>query len=230
MEIDIYKASRTKKQKIIKEMKKLYYDKIGKPLKTSNIMFAIIIGLFVVSEIFFACQFVFFKKDTYSAGTEEFMLVTFIELFALAVLLIIPAAIRQNTYRKYMGKWYGRSEEKVIIAEDAVTWCYYSKFKDSDNECGRIYAGNKDKTPYWEYRIEYNDITNIVYDEKEHILYIYGYPGCNVWESSHMFMRTGHYQPDKKEEQHLCLAGYFENFSKMMEKLESTSGQEIIRK
>lgn len=150
-------------------------------------------------------------------GTELFTMCIFIVCTPIPILILslIPMTIRRHAYKKYLVPWASYEQEELILHTRTFEQGYVDLFS------GQSYLTNK---------MRYADITRMEYDEEAEILRVYGPFEVKEWSSINREHCYDTIPPDPSYNVWIDLLPYYEDFSGLMEELESRSGKRIIRK
>jgi len=135
------------------------------------------------------------------------------------IVALPPICIRAHILRKYMMPWIGKKDEKVELGDEELTHKYINIFWQGYRE-----------TFWWSAQIKYKDIVRIEYDEKQHLLRIYGPYEHKKYNDDQfeLYISRVKINSEDKEECWIELPDYFENFDEIKVQLEERTGLTVI--
>jgi hypothetical protein len=213
----IYKPDTRLKKDLIKRMKRKSSGKLLVYRILSTVLYVVIFSVYIVYTVNYAIRGIECLQKNY---TEDFWGIMIGELFFFCLLMIfnlVPGTIRRLGDKKVMWKWNGRKEESVKIKDKSIYWYFYDR-----------YDGNS----FWEYRLNYSDITEIIYDSSEELLFVHGYMSGIEWQNSDMQKKYETIEIDRNATAipWMTIPAYYEGFDDLVATLEQVSGREIIRR
>lgn len=199
----------------------------------------------ILNIVLFALCVIFFGGITASAAiifitdeTDKLLLIMLAVMFFMLVTFVpgsILIRIRSNILRKYMYTWQGKKAEEIIFDDDTVTYRFASVYwRDymqpySENDSVANYSRHDSIQNYRLCeRMRYRQILRMEYDEKQHLLRLYG-PVEKRSYSDNYKTCTGKIgaDPAKKDSEWLEIPEYFNGFEEIKSRLAYNTGLQI---
>lgn len=211
-----YLVDMDKKKELLEQMKR----KQSKSIAMWN-MFQLLGWLVLVAVILIAIgSLIPVVVESLNHGYIGEALLVFVALIpvmgVVAVIWLIILFFRTHMEKKYLRPWVSYSEEHLWLHRKSMEWGHCNRF---------------DGKYYWMLQMKYEDIHKIEYDEKQHLIRVYGPYSGKKWDSVRQMRCLDSFDAytDAKPDEHFIFCEYYENFSQLVKDLEEVTGLQAVK-